>query len=276
MKKDDSIKLALDVNPINSQLIKNKYQMSNIDELLDGASQIFTKHYEGELYFSVLDVKNANSQLDFAQETSKQAHFTICGRKHYRYSWVFNRNFWTFRYARGIPKAMDRTLNNATNTFCFLDDILIVSKGTELKQEQLIDRVMKILNEENLALKITKCGFFKEVDCLGHCLSESRVIPTKPKTEAILKLKPPKTLKQLRSFLGSILRKFIPNAVFLTEKLRRLLKEENQKKKLKTVEVPVRKTEWSKEITQTFEKMKIAAPNISNVPYYDRKLKTGI
>ena len=54
---------------------------------------------------------------------------------------------------------MDRILNNALNTFCFLDDILIVSKGTELKQEQLIDRVMKTLNEKNLALKITKCDF---------------------------------------------------------------------------------------------------------------------
>ena len=67
------------MNLISSQLIKNKYQMSNIDKLLDGASQIFTKHYQGELYFSVLDVKNANSQLDFAQETSIQAHFNIVG-----------------------------------------------------------------------------------------------------------------------------------------------------------------------------------------------------
>ena len=34
VKKDDSIKLALDAKPINRQLYKNKYQMSNVEELL--------------------------------------------------------------------------------------------------------------------------------------------------------------------------------------------------------------------------------------------------
>ena len=42
VKKDDSIKLALDAKPINRQLYKNNYQMPNVDELLDGVSQIVT------------------------------------------------------------------------------------------------------------------------------------------------------------------------------------------------------------------------------------------
>ena len=40
VKKDDSIKLAMDAKPINRQLFKNKYQMPNVDELIDGVSQI--------------------------------------------------------------------------------------------------------------------------------------------------------------------------------------------------------------------------------------------
>ena len=59
VKKDDSIKLALDAKPINRQLIKNKYQMPNVDELLDGVSQINTANDSGTLYFSVLDLKYA-------------------------------------------------------------------------------------------------------------------------------------------------------------------------------------------------------------------------
>ena len=34
-----------------------------------------------------------------------------------------------------FQKAMDRTINHAKNTFCFLDDILIVSKGSEIEHE---------------------------------------------------------------------------------------------------------------------------------------------
>ena len=49
-------------------------------------------------------------------------------------------------------------------------------------------------------------------------------------TEAKLKLQHPKSLKQLRSFMVSInhLSKFIPNAASLTDKLRPLLREENE------------------------------------------------
>ena len=56
-KKDDSIKLAMDAKPINRQLFKNKYQMPNVDELIDGVSQIVTENKKGTLYFSVLDLK---------------------------------------------------------------------------------------------------------------------------------------------------------------------------------------------------------------------------
>ena len=79
----------------------------------------------------------------------------------------------------------------------------------------------------------------------GHHLSESGVSPKITKTEAILNLTPPKSLKQLRPFLSSInqLAKFIPNAANLTEKMRPLLKEENQNKKFKNMKLPVKKFE---------------------------------
>ena len=55
-----------------------------------------------------------------------------------------------------IQKAMDRTLNHSKNTFCFLDDILIVSKGEKHEHEKLVIDVLKKLDNENLALKLAK------------------------------------------------------------------------------------------------------------------------
>ena len=73
---------------------------------------------------------------------------------------------------------MDRTINHVKNTFWFLDDILIVSKGNEIEHEKLVETVLKQLNDENLALKISKCEFFKQqVNWLGHHPSESGVSP---------------------------------------------------------------------------------------------------
>ena len=76
-----------------------------------------------------------------------------------------------------------------------------------------------------------KCAFFpSEVNWLGHKLTSEGITSKITKTEAIQKLQHPKSLKQLRSFLGSInhISKFIPNAASLTDKLRPLSREENE------------------------------------------------
>ena len=160
VKKDNSIKLALDAKPINRQLYKNKYQMPNVDELIDGVSQIITSASEGSLYFTVLDLKYAYSQIRLTAETAKQCNFNIVG----------GNATGTYRFLTGFygladmpaefQKAMDRTLNYSKNTFCFLDDILIVSKGEAKDHEKLVRNVLQKLDDENLALKISKCEFF--------------------------------------------------------------------------------------------------------------------
>ena len=139
--------------------------------------------------------------------------------------------------------------------------------------------VLEKLDKENLALKLSKCEFFQnEVNWLGHKLSLDGISPKITKTEAILKLSPPSSLKQLRSFLRSInhLAKFIPNPANLTDKLRPLLREENEKKKLKSVKIQGKKIEWEEKHSEIFESIKAAVANITNIHYYDPKLATRV
>ena len=134
VKKDDSIKLALDAKPINRELFK-KYQMpNNVDELLDDVSQIVTANTNGTLYFSVLDLKYAYSPFKLTADTGGQATGT------YRFLTGF---YGLADMPAEIQKAIDRTLNHAKNTFCFLDYILIVSKGSEQEHEKLIMNVLE-------------------------------------------------------------------------------------------------------------------------------------
>ena len=166
--------------------------MPNVDELLDGVSQIVTANTNDTLYFSVLDLKYAYSQLKLTAETAKQCNFNIIG----------GQATGTYRFLTGFydladmpaefQKAMDRTLNHAKNTFCFLNDILFVSKGSEQEHEKLIMNVLEKLDKENLALNLSKCELFQnEVSWLGHKISLDGISPKITKTEAILKLSPP-------------------------------------------------------------------------------------
>ena len=67
---------------------------------------------------------------------------------------------------------------------------LIVSKVDEKIHEKLVLEVLKRLNGKNLALKLSKCEFFRtSVIWLGHKLTPSGIIPKITKTEAILDTK---------------------------------------------------------------------------------------
>ena len=65
---------------------------------------------------------------------------------------------------------------------------------------------------------------------LGFTFSQSGVKPIESKTAAIAEIKAPKTLKQLRSFLGSVhrLSNFIPNLAKNFHPLQPLLKKKEE------------------------------------------------
>ena len=58
---------------------------------------------------------------------------------------------------------------SAPNTFCFLEDILVVSLVNETGHENIDEEVMKNLGEENFSLVVTNFELFKdEADWLRH------------------------------------------------------------------------------------------------------------
>ena len=104
-------------------------------------------------------------------------------------------------------------LEKRTNIYAYLDDILIVTKGSLDVHKQMLQSKLKKLNEENLAKSLDKCKFAcKQVEWLRFTVNSEGTKPFTRKTEAIEKLSPPKTFKQLKSFMDSIhhLTRYIP------------------------------------------------------------------
>ena len=117
---------------------------------------------------------------------------------------------------------MDYTLIGLNNTYCFLDDLLVVSKGSLEEQKSYIMSCLGRLDDENLRINLPKCHFAKlEVDWLGYHIFQSSFLPIECKTSAILAVKAPKALKKLRFFLGSVhyIGKFIPKLVQISHPL---------------------------------------------------------
>ena len=212
VQKDKSVKLAIDSKGLNKAIHKNKYQMPNIDSLIDSISQRINDSNHGDnVYFSTIDLKYAYSQPNLHPDTALHCNFNIiCGDATGTYR--FKTGFYGLTdMPAEFQKLMDYTLVGLSNTYCFLDDIIVVSKSTKESHLKYVYKCLQKLKTDNLRINLSKCHFAK------HQI----------KTAAIAEIKPPKTLKQLRSFLGSVhhLSKFIPNLAKICHPLRPLLKK---------------------------------------------------
>ena len=83
-----------------------------------------------------------------------------------------------------FQKAIDCTLIGLKNTFAFLDDILIVSRGTKEEHLRLVYKCLKRLNEENLAITLRKCKFAQNsIEWVGFQIDGNGAVPLFNKTE---------------------------------------------------------------------------------------------
>ena len=202
VKKDQTIKLAMDLKVLNKAIHKNKYRMPNIDTLIESISQqISAPASQNTTYFSTIDLKYAYSQLNLDTNTANRCNFNI----------ISGEMTGTYRFQAGFygltdmpaefQKAMDYTLIGLKNTYCFLDDVLVVSKISMEEHKNYVMNCLKRLDD--LRINLAKCHFGKlEIDWLGYHISQSGISPLESKTAAILSLEAPKTLKKIPLFFG--------------------------------------------------------------------------
>ena len=84
----------------------------------------------------------------------------------------------------------------------FVDDILIYSQS-EREHEDHLRIVLQLLRDHQLYAKLSKCEFWLiEVRFLGHVVSASGVSVDLEKVEAVMSWERPKSVFEIRSFLG--------------------------------------------------------------------------
>ena len=84
----------------------------------------------------------------------------------------------------------------------FVDDILIYSQSEE-EHEDHLRVVLQLLRDHQLYAKFSKCEFWlTKVRFLGHVVSASRVSVDLEKVEAVMSWERPKSVFEIRSFLG--------------------------------------------------------------------------
>jgi hypothetical protein len=126
-----------------------------------------------------------------------------------------------------FQRTMSQLFQHLPFVLCFLDDILIYSTSMH-EHVAHMDAVIKILHDANLTLNWSKCQFARdEITYLGFSISAQGLKPSPDNLNALARWSKPKSVKDVRSLLGSLnfFRHLVPNFSKKVEEITDLTKQ---------------------------------------------------
>ena len=114
VKKDKTVKIALDARKLNDSCVEKKPQMPNMEELLNQISAELFKNDHDPIWISVIDLDYAYGQMKLATETSKHCNFATPGEKINGYYRILKRFYGPAEIPTIFQEKIDKTLGHQT------------------------------------------------------------------------------------------------------------------------------------------------------------------
>lgn len=237
-KKDGTWRTCGDYRRLNAVTIPDKYPTPHLHDC--------TVNLHGRTFFSSLDLYKAYNQIPMASEdVEKTAVITPFGLFEFLVMPFGLRNA-----SQSFQRYVNKALGDLDFVFVYIDDILIASSSSEEHSKHLRS-VFKRLEEFQLRLNVDKCVLgVNELEFLGYCINNQGIRPIPEKVDAIAKFPRPKTIADLRRYLGMInfYHRNVPHAAETQAVLNSLFTESRKGDKREIV--------WTDALIEAFEKTK--------------------
>lgn len=233
-KKNGEQRMCIDFRKLNSRTVKDNHPLPRVDDQID-------KLYGG-IWFTSLDLRSGYYQIPMEESSRRYTSFvTPSGQYEFQ-----RMPFGLCNAPRVFQRYMNRILAPVSDRAAvYLDDILLHEKTIEDALNGL-RKILEIFRSEQITLNLKKCSFLMEkVVFLGFEVSDGKVKPGMEKIKAIEEFQAPKTVQQVRQFLGltGYFRHFVQGYAIITKPLTNLLKKTT-------------KWQWNESEIQAFELLK--------------------
>ena len=177
---------------MNEDIKKHEYQMPNLDDLLKTLAETITAKTSKKVWFTSVNLEYAFGHVLLNPDLATHCNFVMIGGKAsgiYR----FKKGFCGLTVMpTEFQRIMEDILINFSNVFVFIDDISIVTKGTNETHEEKVGEVFRKLESRKLQLKEEKFKIAQnEINWLRCNISEKGIKPLNEKLLGISeKLKP--------------------------------------------------------------------------------------
>ncbi|GJR62069.1 putative nucleotidyltransferase, ribonuclease H [Tanacetum coccineum] len=191
-KKDGSFRMCINYHELNKLTVKNRYPLPRIDDLFD--------QLQGSSMYSKIDLRSGYHQLSVCVEDIPKTVFrTRYG--HYEFQVM---PFGLTNAQAVFMDLMNRVCRPYLDKFVivFIDDILIYSKTKE-EHDAHLRLILELLKKEEFYAKFSKCDYWlSKVQFLRHVIDSEGIHVDPVKIESIKDWESPKTLTEIRQFLG--------------------------------------------------------------------------
>ena len=216
-KRDQRVRICVDLTHLNKSVRRERHPIPAVEQSL--------AQLAGAQMFTTLDANSGFWQIPLDQESALLTTFiTPFGR------YCFHRlPFGITSAPEHFQRRMSDLLAGLERVVCMMDDILIHGRSME-EHDARLEKVLQRLQSAGLTLNSQKCHFSKvQVKFLGQVVNKDGVLPDPDKVRAIQEVQPPKTVSDVRRFLGMCnhLSKFSPTLAEKTKPLRELLNKNN-------------------------------------------------